>query len=297
MSAHILDGTAYAAEIRHEVTRQVAWYTSHQGPIRLCAVLVGSDAGGRLYATSQRKLSIKVGVQYELVELPEETTQAELEATIDQLNADAHVTGIILQLPLPEHIDTAAAQYRIDPYKDVEGVNPANIGWLFYNEPIIAPCTALAVTEMIRRSGVIVRGAHAVVVGQSRIVGRPVTMFLLTQMATVTGCHIATRDLPTHTRQADILVVGVGQPRLIGAEHVKPGAVVVDVGINRITETDDTGHRVRRTVGDVDFDAVAPRAGHLTPVPGGVGPVTVAMLLRNTVEAARKQAQRRRREG
>jgi methylenetetrahydrofolate dehydrogenase (NADP+)/methenyltetrahydrofolate cyclohydrolase len=292
MPAELLDGAAYAAEIRHQVTRDVAHFHAHHGPIKLCAVLVGTDAGGRIYAESQRKLSVKVGVQYELVELPEQTTQAQLLAEIDRLNADPTVTGIILQLPLPDHIDVATAQYRIDPYKDVEGVNPANIGMLFYGEPLIAPCTALAVTELIRRSGIVERGAEAVVVGQSRIVGRPVTMFLLTRMATVTGCHVATRDLAAHTRKAELLVVAVGKPRLIGAEHVRPGAVVIDVGINRVTEEDADGKVTRRTVGDVDFDAVRDVAGYLTPVPGGVGPMTVAMLLRNTVEAARKQLTR-----
>lgn len=289
MPARILDGATFAAEIRAEVTRQVAWHTAHHGPIKLCAVLVGSDSPGRIYAESQRKLSVKVGVQYELVELPEATTQARLLEKIDELNRDPRVTGIIVQLPLPAHIDNSAVQYRISPTKDVEGVNPANIGHLFYGTPIIAPCTALAVTEMIVRSGVPVRGAEAVVVGQSRIVGRPVTMFLLTNMATVTGCHVATRDLAAHTRRADILVVGVGKPRLITADHVKPGAVVIDVGINRITEETPDGQVHKRTVGDVDFDAVAPLAGAITPVPGGVGPLTVAMLLRNTMEAARLQ--------
>jgi len=293
MAATILDGAARAKEIRADVTRQVAWHNAHHGAIKLCAVLVGSDAGGRLYAESQRKLSVKVGVQYELVELSETTTQAELLATIDRLNADPHVTGIILQLPLPAHIDTAVVQYRIDPYKDVEGVSPANIGMLFYGDPIIAPCTALAVTELVRRSGVVERGSNAVVVGQSRIVGRPVTMFLLTHMATVTGCHVATRDLAAHTRQAEILVVAVGKPRLIGVEHIRPGAVVIDVGINRVTEETADGKVVRRTVGDVDFDAVSRVAGAISPVPGGVGPLTVAMLLRNTVEAARKQLARK----
>ncbi len=293
MPAVILDGARYAAEIRAAVTRQVAWHNAHHGPIKLVAVLVGGDAAGRLYAASQRKLSVKVGVQYELVELPESTSQPELLAVIDRLNADPGVTGVILQLPLPPHIDTAAAQYRIDPYKDVEGVNPANLGLLFYGEPIIAPCTALAVTELVRRSGVTERGANAVVIGQSRIVGKPVTMFLLERMATVTGCHIATRDLAVHTRQADILVVAVGKPRFVGADLVKPGAVVIDVGINRITERDADGREVGRTVGDVDFEAVAPVAGAISPVPGGVGPLTVAMLLRNTVEAARKQLARR----
>jgi methylenetetrahydrofolate dehydrogenase (NADP+)/methenyltetrahydrofolate cyclohydrolase len=292
MPARILDGAAYAAEIRVNVTRAVARFNARHGTIKLCAVLVGSDANGRLYAESQRKLAVKVGVQYELIELPEATSQAALLETIDRLNADPQVTGIILQLPLPAHIEPAQAQYRIDPYKDVEGVNPANIGWLFYGEPLIAPCTALAVTELIRRSGVVERGAHAVVIGQSRIVGRPVTMFLLTHEATVTGCHIATRDPAAHTRRADILVVAIGKPRAIGAEYVKPGAVVIDVGIHRITERDASGKQLRRTVGDVDFGPVSEVAGAITPVPGGVGPMTVAMLLRNTVEAARKQLRR-----
>lgn len=293
MPATILDGATYAAEIRTQVTRAVARFNARHGQVRLCAVLVGGDQSAQLYARSQRRLSVKVGVQYELVRLPAAATQPRLLAEIDRLNADPSVTGIILQLPLPQHLDTAAAQYRIDPYKDVEGVNPANIGWLFYGQPIIAPCTALAVSELIRRSGVTIRGAEAVVVGQSRIVGKPVTMFLLDQMATVTGCHIATRDLSAHTRRADILVVAVGKPRIIDASHVKPGAVVIDVGINRVSQPGPNGKRISRTIGDVDFDSVSQAAAALSPVPGGVGPLTVAMLLRNTVEAAWKQLDRK----
>jgi len=293
MPARILNGRDIAADIRNQVSASIAAYTVRHGPIRLCALLVGQDRGARLYAESQRKRCLQAGVQHELIELPDSTTQAELLAEIDRLNADPTVTGIMLQLPLPEGIDPAAAQYRIDPYKDVEGVNPANIGWLFYEAPIIAPCTALAVMELIKRSGVEVRGADAVVVGQSRIVGRPISMFLTTQMATVTGCHIATRDLASHTRKADILVVAVGKAHIIGAEHVKPGAVVIDVGINTVRELDANGKKVRKTVGDVDFEAVSEIASAVTPVPGGVGPVTVAMLLRNTVEAARKQLDRK----
>jgi methylenetetrahydrofolate dehydrogenase (NADP+)/methenyltetrahydrofolate cyclohydrolase len=292
MSASVLDGAAFAAEIRRDVATQVAEFTATHGPIRLAAILVGSDAAARLYAESQRKRCTEVGLHYELVELPGATSHAELLATVDRLNGDPAIRGIILQLPLPSQIDAADAQYHIDPYKDVEGVNPANIGLLFYDVPIIAPCTALAVNELIRRSGVQLRGADAVVVGQSCIVGRPISMFLTTQMATVTACHIATRDLAAHTRRADILVVAVGKPRFITAEHVRPGAVVVDVGINSLTGRDASGAEIRRTVGDVDYDAVAPLAAAITPVPGGVGPVTVAMLLRNTVEAARKQQRR-----
>lgn len=294
MAAHVIDGAARAARIRAEAAERAAAHrAAHGAPIRLAAVLVGTDAAAHLYAESQRKLCAGVGVDYELIELADATTQDGLHAVIDRLNADAAVNGVILQLPLPPQIDAAIAQYRIDPYKDVEGVNPANIGLLFYGEPLIAPCTALAVSDMIAASGVVEHGARAVVVGQSVIVGRPVTMALLARMATVTGCHAATRDLPVETRQADILVVAVGKPRLIGAEHVKPGAVVIDVGINRVAERGADGVEVKRTVGDVDFEAVRAVAGWITPVPGGVGPVTVAMLLRNTVEAARKQIERR----
>ena len=291
--ANILDGKAIAAEIRNEVSAHIAAYTIRHGPIRLCAVLIGSDPAARIYAESQRKRCLQAGVQHELLDLPESTTAEQLFCEIDRLNADPSVTGIMLQLPLPKGIDPAAAQYRIDPYKDVEGVNPANIGWMFYDNPILAPCTALAVMEMIRRSGAEVRGAEAVVVGQSRIVGKPISMFLGMQMATVAGCHIATRDLTSHTRRADILVVAVGKPGVIGAEHVKPGAVVIDVGINTIEQQTPEGKTIRKTVGDVDLNAVAAVAAAVAPVPGGVGPVTVAMLLRNVVEAARKQLDRK----
>ncbi len=294
MSAVVLDGRAIAADISAQVTRDVARLTTQFGPIKLCAVLVGADEAARLYAQKQRHTAVKVGVQYELFELPEETTQEQLAAEVNRLNQDPSVTGIIMQLPLPGHIDPALAQYAIDPYKDVEGVNPANLGFIFYNVPIIAPCTALAVIELIGHSGLELRGAEAVVVGQSRIVGRPLSMFLNTRMATVTGCHIDTRDIAFHTRRADLVVVAVGKPRLIGADHIRPGAVVIDVGINREATTDAAGVVTWKTVGDVDYEAVRPIAGAITPVPGGVGPVTVAMLLRNTVEAARKQ---RRREG
>ncbi|MGE3180919.1 MAG: bifunctional 5,10-methylenetetrahydrofolate dehydrogenase/5,10-methenyltetrahydrofolate cyclohydrolase [Phycisphaerae bacterium] len=293
MAANILDGKALAKEIRQQVTRDVADFNAKHGAIKLCAVLVGTDAAGRLYAESQRALAVKTGVDYQLVELPEDATQEALLTTIDRLNSDKSVTGIILQMPLPAHLDTPMAQWRIDPYKDVEGVNPANIGLLFYNEPIIAPCTALAVCEMIRLSNVPLRGADAVVVGQSRIVGRPVTMFLLHNEATVTGCHIATRDLAAHTRHADILVVAVGKPGLISGAHIKPGAVVIDVGINSIQVKQPDGSTTRKTVGDVVFEEAVEIAGALSPVPGGVGPVTVAMLMRNTIEAARKQVSRR----
>lgn len=293
MAARILDGRQLAGDIRARVIADIAAHRAQHGPIRLCAVLVGHDEAARLYAESQRKRCIEAGLEYTLVELPADASQPLLLDRLQQLNTDPTVHGIIVQLPLPPGIEQPAVQYHIDPYKDVEGVNPANIGMLFYDVPILAPCTALAVNELIKLSGVEVRGANAVVIGQSRIVGRPISMFLTTQMATVTGCHLATRNLESHTRMADILVVAIGKPQQIGAAFVKPGAVVIDVGINQITRRHADGNYSYQTVGDVDFDSVVEVAGALTPVPGGVGPVTVAILLRNTLEAARKQLQRR----
>ena len=188
----------------------------------------------------------------------------------------------MMHLPLPPHLDAARMQYEIEPVKDVEGVNPANIGYVVYGHTLIAPCTALAVIELIKSTRVPIRGAEAVVVGASEIAGKPIALLLAEQMATVTLCHIATRNLIEHTRRAVILVVAVGKAGLIGADHVKGGAVVIDVGINRVAQPDGT----KKTVGDVDFDAVRPMAAHVTPVPGGVGPMTVAMLLRNTLRSA-----------
>ncbi len=292
MAARIIDGKQVAADLRNEVSSRLLRYTVKHGPIKLVAVLIGNDPASKIYAQSQRRRCLQAGVQHDLVELSSSITQPELLAEIDRLNADPSVTGIMIQLPLPREIDEAAIQYRIDPYKDVEGVNPANIGLLFYDHGIIAPCTALAVQELIHRSGVTVRGAEAVVVGQSGIVGRPISMFLGAQMATVTSCHVATRDLAAHTRAADILVVAVGKPHLIPGDWIKPGAVVIDVGINSVQQPGPDGKPVRRTVGDVHFESAREIAGAITPVPGGVGPVTVAMLLRNTVEAAYKQLNR-----
>jgi methylenetetrahydrofolate dehydrogenase (NADP+)/methenyltetrahydrofolate cyclohydrolase len=211
---------------------------------------------------------------------------------IDELNADPAVTGIMLHLPMPPWIDPHEMQYRIDTYKDVEGVNPANIGMVFYNHPIIAPCTALAVVEIIKQTRMPLRGAHAVVVGQGAIVGRPISVLLAQRDATVTACNEFTPNLVPHTRTADLLVVAAGKAGLITPDHVKPGAVVIDVGINRVQTTDADGKQVSKTVGDVDFEAVRQVASAITPVPGGVGPVTVTMLLRNTVEAGRKQSER-----
>jgi len=292
MGAQILDGASLAAQIRRQVAADVAELTAGGHAPMLAAVLVGDSEACLLYANSQHRHCQKVGISYQLHHLPAGTDQASLAAVIDRLNADPAVTGIVLLLPLPEGMAAHEMQYRIDPYKDAEGVNPANIGLVFYGSPIIAPCTALAVMELVRLTQRPLEGALAVVVGQGAIVGKPVTMFLLQQNATVVGCHKHTRNLPEHTRRADLLIVAAGQPQLVGPEMVKPGAVVIDVGINRLSVTGPDGQPASKVVGDVRFDEVAEVAGAITPVPGGVGPVTVAILLRNTVEAVRKQLAR-----
>jgi len=291
--AAIIDGNAVAERIQAEVRQQVADLKGRGVSPRLVAVLVGEPPAGLVYARSQERICQKTGIIYDLVRLPVECDAHCVEQRIGGLNADPSVTGIMLHMPLPPWIDAPSMQYRIDPYKDVEGVNPANIGLVFYGQPIIAPCTALAVVELIETVGIRLRGAHAVVVGQGAIVGRPISVLLAQKDATVTSCNEFTPDLAGHTRRADLLVVAAGRAGLITASHVRPGAVVIDVGINRVTVPGPDGRETARTVGDVVFEEVRDVASAITPVPGGVGPVTVSMLLRNTVEAARKQLARR----
>ncbi|MFQ5591389.1 MAG: bifunctional 5,10-methylenetetrahydrofolate dehydrogenase/5,10-methenyltetrahydrofolate cyclohydrolase [Phycisphaerae bacterium] len=285
MTAATIDGISLSQRIKQETARQVAALASQGIRVRLDAVLVGDPEAGGIYARSQRTRCQEVGIEYQLHALADDAKETDIRSVIRELNEDRAVTGIVLNLPLPAGIDTPALQYYIDPYKDVEGVNPANIGLLFYGGPIIAPCTALAVMEILREAGVKPRGLDAAIVGQGTIAGKPVSLFLLHEMATVTCCHIATRDLARHTREADLLIVAVGKPDLIRAGHVKPGTVVIDVGINTV---EDPGVG-RKIVGDVAYDEVKDVASVITPVPGGVGPVTVAMLLRSAAEAARKQ--------
>ncbi len=292
MAARIIDGNLLAQQIQTDVRRQVEQMRAAGQALKLVAVLVGEPPASMVYARSQARQCEKLGIAYDLVQLPVECDAPCVLERIDELNADPSVTGIMLHLPLPPWINPHEMQYRIDPYKDVEGVNPANIGMVFYNHPIIAPCTALAVVEIINETKMPLRGAHAVVVGQGAIVGRPISVLLAQREATVTACNEFTPDLAEHTAKADLLVVAAGKAGLITARHVKPGAVVIDVGINRVQVTDEQGNKTSKTVGDVDFDSVRPVAGALTPVPGGVGPMTVTMLLRNTVEAARKQSEK-----
>jgi len=286
MAAKIIDGTSLAKRIKTDTATRVQALAAEGRRVRLAAIIVGEPAAAEIYTRSQRQRCQEVGIEYQLHSLPPHASNDDVRTLIRELNHDPEVTGIILQLPLPPGLDTPALQYCIDPYKDVEGVNPSNIGLLFYDNAIIAPCTALAVLEILKEAGVEPRGLNAVVVGQGVIAGRPISLFLSQKMATVTSCHIATRDLYAHTRQADLLVVAVGKPGLIHGEHVKPGAVIIDVGINSIKRPDGT----KSIVGDVDFASASEVASVITPVPGGVGPVTVAILLRSAVDAAAKQA-------
>ncbi len=289
--AQLIDGKAIAAEIRRQVKGGVADLRIQGQTVKLVSLLVGKPEAAEIYAQSQARHCAEVGIKFELQSLSETATLLEIKAAIEKLNRDPAVNGIMLNLPLPPGLSESEVQYYIDPYKDVEGVNPANIGFVFYGRPIIAPCTALSGWEILKHLGQTFEGRDVVIVGQGPIVGRPITLFLLQEMATVTACHEATRDLRRHTAQADVLIVAVGKPGLITGDMIKKGAVVIDIGINRIKEPGGE----TRIVGDVDFDSVNPVASVLTPVPGGVGPVTVSILLRNTVQAAREQLARRNR--
>jgi methylenetetrahydrofolate dehydrogenase (NADP+)/methenyltetrahydrofolate cyclohydrolase len=282
MSARIIDGAAIAAQIKHDVQLRARRLAEQNRKVHLTAILVGGTHAGELYAQRQAEACRAVGIEYSLITLPGETSQSQLKQQIRALNRNPNVTGIMMHLPLPRHIDAPRMQYEIDVVKDVEGVNPANIGYVVYGHTLIAPCTALAVIELIKSTGCSLRGAEAVVVGASEIAGKPIALLLAEQMATVTLCHVATRDLMIHTNRAEVLVIAVGKAGLIGPDHVRDGAVVIDVGINRVEQPDGT----RKTVGDVDFERVKHKAADITPVPGGVGPMTVAMLLRNTLRSA-----------
>ncbi|HWB53623.1 MAG TPA: bifunctional 5,10-methylenetetrahydrofolate dehydrogenase/5,10-methenyltetrahydrofolate cyclohydrolase, partial [Tepidisphaeraceae bacterium] len=245
MSAQIIDGQALAEKIKAQVRDRIAATVQKTGrKVHLSALLAGATPAGEIYAARQQKICGEVGIDYKLSTLPADATRSQVLDAISGLNADPAVTGIMLHLPLPRHLDTTEMQYQIAPKKDVEGVNPANIGHVVYGHTLIAPCTALAAIELIKSTSAPIRSAEAVVVGASQIAGKPIALLLTQMMATVTLCHIATRDLAEHTRRADILVVAVGKPGLITADMVKPGAVVVDVGINRIVGPDG----IKRTV-------------------------------------------------
>ncbi len=296
-----LDGSRIAAEIREEVGAAVVALGERGVVPRLDAVLVGEDPASMVYVGSKARTLASLGMMSETHHLPESTRQMDLEALIDELNADPEVDGILIQLPLPSAIDTASILHRVDPVKDVDGFHPENVGLLQQGRPRLVPCTPAGIMEMLRREEIEIAGRRAVVVGRSDIVGKPMAMLLLHAHATVTICHSRTRDLAVQTRQAEILVAAVGVQSLIGPEHVADGAVVVDVGMHRITDREtverlypDNEKKIAAfekrgavLAGDVDFTRVLPVAGRITPVPGGVGPLTISMLMANTVTAAK----------
>ena len=278
MSAQILDGKALAAEIRSEVKTQVAALAEKGVSTALAVILVGDDSASQVYVRNKIKACADTGIRSLEFRMPAETTQQQLLAKIAELNADENVDGILVQLPLPKQINADAVISAIDPAKDVDGFHVANAGALVTGKQGFVPCTPFGVMRLIEKSGVDPRGKSAVIVGRSNIVGKPMALLLLAADATVTVAHSRTPDLSAVTRNADILVAAVGRAKLIKADMVKPGAVVIDVGMNR----DENG----KLCGDVDFSEVKAIAGSITPVPGGVGPMTIAMLMQNTALAA-----------
>jgi methylenetetrahydrofolate dehydrogenase (NADP+)/methenyltetrahydrofolate cyclohydrolase len=290
MSAKIIDGKQIAADIREELKNEVSALKEKGIVPGLGVILVGDDPASRSYVTAKEKACETIGIFSDDNRLPADTTQDELLELVDRMNNDPKINGILVQLPLPKHIDEAAVLVAIDPDKDVDGFHPMNVGKMMVGEDAFLPCTPHGVVQMLIRSGVETSGAHVVVVGRSNIVGKPVANMLLQKKeganATVTLCHTRTKDLGYHTRQADIIIAASGWPNTVTADMVKEGAVVIDVGVNRV---EDAGReRGYRLVGDVDFDAVKEKASMITPVPGGVGPMTITMLLFNTVDSAKR---------
>ncbi|MDH6230279.1 methylenetetrahydrofolate dehydrogenase (NADP+)/methenyltetrahydrofolate cyclohydrolase [Mesorhizobium soli] len=280
-----LKGAPVAARIMAEV-RAAAEKAREEGfPPKLVSVTVGDVDAVDVYVRNQRAKARQAGIDFEERRLPAETTAGELEAAIHGMNADPRVTGIIIQRPVPAHIPIKSIQAAIHPLKDVEGMHPASIGNIVYNQLDLAPCTAAASVELLKETGMDLKGLEVVVVGHSEIVGKPIAFLLMSEGATVTVCHHMTRSVAAHARRADALFVAVGKPRLIKADMVKPGAAVIDIGINSETLPDGS----TRIVGDVDTDSVKEVASWITPVPGGVGPVTVSILLRNTMVALNRQ--------
>ena len=286
MTANIIDGAALAGRIRAQIAQRAQALTARGTRPGLAVVLVGDDPASAVYVRNKVKDCEEAGIHSVLDRLPAETSEQALLARIDQLNRDPAIHGILVQLPLPAHLDERLVIESIAPDKDVDGFHVSNAGALMTGSPRFLPCTPYGVMKMLEEAGVKLGGAEAVVVGRSNIVGKPQAMLLLAQDATVTICHSRTKDLAAHTRRADVLIAAVGRARMITGDMVKPGAVVIDVGMNRIPDGPNAG----KLCGDVDFDSVSQVAGAITPVPGGVGPMTRAMLLVNTMEAAERTA-------
>lgn len=294
MSAKIIDGKAIAATIRQQAADLGSEFTKRTGVTPgLVVVIVGEDPASQVYVRSKHKACQELGFFSEIRAFPDTITQAELEAELDNLNNDSRVHGILLQLPVPKHLDEDALLMRIRPEKDVDGFHPVNVGNLSIGIPAPVPCTPAGIRQMLIHENIETSGAFAVVLGRSNIVGKPIAQLLMRKGrggdATVCVCHSRSKDLPAILRQADIIVAALGVPKYVKGDWIKPGATVIDVGINRID--DPTTKSGTRLVGDVDFDEAVKVAGAITPVPGGVGPMTIAMLMRNTVDCARLQVE------
>ncbi len=292
MPARLIDGKATAAAIRAEIKAEAAVLVSRGITPGLAVVLVGDDPASKSYVAAKTKACAETGFFSVDHRLARGTTMAELKALLGRLNGDRRIHGILVQLPLPDHLDESEILLAISPAKDVDGFHPLNVGRMALDKEAFLPCTPHGIVQLLLRSGVAIAGSHVVIVGRSNIVGKPLALLLMRKAeagnATVTVCHTHTRDLAAHTRRADILVAAVGRPRAITADMVKEGAVVIDVGVNRVEDTSNPkGYRL---CGDVDFEAVKEKANLITPVPGGVGPMTIAMLLHNTLAAAKRAA-------
>ena len=283
--AKLIDGKLISAQIRAEIKEEVAAFEEERGFVPgLAVVIVGENPASQVYVRNKARACAEVGFYSEVHELSASTTQEELNALVDRLNGDERIHGILVQLPLPKHLDETEVLLRIDPAKDVDAFHPYNVGKIMIGDYDFLPCTPAGVMELLKRSGVEVSGKRCVVIGRSNIVGKPMAMLLLHANGTVTVCHSRTKDLAQVCREADILVVAIGRADFVGADMVKPGAVVIDVGMNRRADG--------KLTGDVDFEAVEPIASAITPVPGGVGPMTITMLLKNTLTAAVKAAKK-----
>lgn len=276
----IIDGNKIAQEVRQQVREEALDFKEKTGIVPgLAVILVGEDHASQVYVGRKAKACAEVGFLSREYKLPADTSEAKLLKIISELNADQVIHGILVQLPLPQHISTNKIIVAIDPQKDVDGFHPYNVGGLVSGNPLFVPCTPKGIMELISRTGIKLAGKEAVVVGRSNIVGKPMALLLLAQHATVTICHSRTKDLPAVTRRADVLIAAVGKAEMIKANMIKEGAVVIDVGVNRLANG--------KLVGDVAFNEVAPKVSYITPVPGGVGPMTIAMLMKNTLDAAR----------
>jgi methylenetetrahydrofolate dehydrogenase (NADP+)/methenyltetrahydrofolate cyclohydrolase len=292
MTARILSGKEIGQQIRQELTEEIAALKEKHNLVPgLATVLVGDDPASKVYVGAKERACQALGIYSERHDLPGDTSQEELLALVERLNNNGKVHGILVQVPLPKHIDEATVLFAIDPDKDVDGFHPVNVGKMMIGEPAFLPCTPHGIQEVLIRSNIKIEGADVVIVGRSNIVGKPVAAILMQKQAganaTVTVCHSRTKNIADHTRRADILIVGIGQAKFITADMVKEGVVVIDAGINQIGKTPE-GKRI--LVGDVDFEAVKEKAAAITPVPGGIGPMTIVMLMANTVKSVKMAA-------